>query len=79
MLHALANIEQWAYVSQQMYMNFQNQLKYTCSIDLAWDIMARFGPTNPNLPPAFFSDFTKMALDESKHLYAFLCVNSETY
>ncbi|KAL4262176.1 DUF455-domain-containing protein [Pleurotus pulmonarius] len=48
MLHALANIEQWA-------------------IDLAWDIMARFGSTHPNLPPAFFSDFTKMALDESKH------------
>ncbi|KAF8907041.1 hypothetical protein CPB84DRAFT_1675095, partial [Gymnopilus junonius] len=44
MLHALANIEQWA-----------------------WDIMARFGPTHPNLPPAFFSDFTKMALDEAKH------------
>ncbi|KAF8881558.1 hypothetical protein BD779DRAFT_1545489 [Infundibulicybe gibba] len=38
MLHALANIEQWA-----------------------WDIMARFGPTHPELPPAFFSDFTKMA------------------
>ncbi|KAH7923957.1 DUF455-domain-containing protein [Leucogyrophana mollusca] len=48
MLHALANIEQWA-------------------IDLAWDIMARFGPSNPSLPPAFFFDFTKMALDESKH------------
>lgn len=32
-----------------------------------WDIIARFGPTNPSLPPAFFSDFTKMALDESKH------------
>ncbi|KAG6898842.1 hypothetical protein C0993_003644, partial [Termitomyces sp. T159_Od127] len=48
MLHALANIEQWA-------------------IDLAWDIMARFGPAHPDLPPAFFSDFTKMALDESKH------------
>ncbi|KAJ7226979.1 hypothetical protein GGX14DRAFT_417793 [Mycena pura] len=44
MLHALANIEQWA-----------------------WDIMARFGPSHPDLPPAFFSDFTKMALDESKH------------
>ena len=29
--------------------------------------MARFGPTHPELPPAFFSDFTKMALDESKH------------
>lgn len=48
MLHALANIEQWA-------------------IDLAWDIMARFGPMNKELPPAFFADFTKMALDESKH------------
>ncbi|KAH6902553.1 hypothetical protein BKA70DRAFT_1305935 [Coprinopsis sp. MPI-PUGE-AT-0042] len=48
MLHALANIEQWA-------------------IDLAWDIMARFGPSHPDLPPAFFADFTKMALDESKH------------
>ncbi|KII84888.1 hypothetical protein PLICRDRAFT_45721 [Plicaturopsis crispa FD-325 SS-3] len=48
MLHALANIEQWA-------------------IDLAWDIMARFGPLHKDLPPAFFSDFTKMALDESKH------------
>lgn len=48
MLHALANIEQWA-------------------IDLAWDIMARFGPSNLDLPPAFFTDFTKMALDESKH------------
>lgn len=29
--------------------------------------MARFGPLHPDLPPAFFSDFTKMALDESKH------------
>ncbi|KAK7682020.1 hypothetical protein QCA50_014984 [Cerrena zonata] len=48
MLHALANIEQWA-------------------IDLAWDIIARYGPAHPELPPAFFSDFTKMALDESKH------------
>ncbi|KAF9077822.1 hypothetical protein BDP27DRAFT_1311720 [Rhodocollybia butyracea] len=48
MLHALANIEQWA-------------------VDLAWDIMARFGPMHKDLPPAFFSDFTKMALDESKH------------
>ncbi|KAJ4482059.1 DUF455-domain-containing protein [Lentinula aciculospora] len=48
MLHALANIEQWA-------------------IDLAWDIMARFGPVHKDLPPAFFSDFSKMALDESKH------------
>ncbi|KAM5545839.1 hypothetical protein V8D89_000877 [Ganoderma adspersum] len=44
MLHALANIEQWA-----------------------WDIIARYGPSHPDLPPAFFADFTKMALDESKH------------
>ncbi|KAI0029057.1 hypothetical protein K488DRAFT_80382 [Vararia minispora EC-137] len=44
MLHALANIEQWA-----------------------WDIMVRFGPEHRDLPPAFFSDFAKMALDESKH------------
>lgn len=29
--------------------------------------MARFGPSHPDLPPAFFSDFSKMALDESKH------------
>ncbi|GJJ14422.1 hypothetical protein Clacol_008686 [Clathrus columnatus] len=48
MLHALANIEQWA-------------------IDLAWDIIARFGPSHPDLPHQFFSDFTKVALDESKH------------
>ncbi|KAI0310222.1 hypothetical protein OF83DRAFT_1026353, partial [Amylostereum chailletii] len=48
MLHALANIEQWA-------------------IDLAWDIIARHGAANPDLPPAFFSDFAKMALDEAKH------------
>lgn len=48
MLHALANIEQWA-------------------IDLAWDIMVRFGPSHPEIPSAFFSDFSRMALDESKH------------
>lgn len=48
MLHALANIEQWA-------------------IDLAWDIIARYGPSHPSLPLAFYSDFTKVALDESKH------------
>ncbi|KAJ7573648.1 hypothetical protein C8J56DRAFT_1065788 [Mycena floridula] len=53
MLHALANIEQWA-------------------IDLAWDIMVRFGPRHKDLPPAFFADFTKMALDESKH-FSLLC------
>ncbi|KAI0795865.1 DUF455-domain-containing protein [Abortiporus biennis] len=44
MLHALANIEQWA-----------------------WDIIARFGPLHPELPPSFFSDWSKVALDESKH------------
>ena len=32
-----------------------------------WDIIARYGPSHPDLPPAFFADFTKMALDESKH------------
>ncbi|TFK51211.1 DUF455-domain-containing protein [Heliocybe sulcata] len=49
MLHALANVEQWA-----------------------WDIIARFGPLHPDLPPAFFSDFAKVALDESKH-FSLLC------
>ncbi|KAE9383343.1 DUF455-domain-containing protein [Gymnopus androsaceus JB14] len=48
MLHASANIEQWA-------------------IDLAWDIIARFGAIHKDLPPAFFSDFSKVALDEGKH------------
>lgn len=38
-----------------------------CSIDLAWDIIARFGPLHTSLPPAFFSDWSKAALDESKH------------
>jgi uncharacterized ferritin-like protein (DUF455 family) len=33
----------------------------------SWDIMARFGSVHPDLPHAFFSDFAKMALDESKH------------
>ncbi|KZS86767.1 DUF455-domain-containing protein [Sistotremastrum niveocremeum HHB9708] len=47
MLHALANIEQWA-------------------IDLAWDIIARFGKDS-SLPHQFYSDFAKVALDESKH------------
>ncbi|KAG8833801.1 hypothetical protein FRC17_010042 [Serendipita sp. 399] len=47
MLHALANIEQWA-------------------IDLAWDIMARFG-NDRNMPHQFYTDFARMALDEAKH------------
>ncbi|KZW03303.1 DUF455-domain-containing protein [Exidia glandulosa HHB12029] len=44
MLHALANIEQWA-----------------------WDIIARHGQAYPYMPTAFFSDFARVALDESKH------------
>lgn len=34
--------------------------------------MARFGPTHPELPPAFFADFSAMALDEAKH-FTLLC------
>lgn len=37
------------------------------SIDLAWDIIARFGPTNPTLPRQFYYNFAKIALDEAKH------------
>ncbi|KIO15720.1 hypothetical protein M407DRAFT_58265, partial [Tulasnella calospora MUT 4182] len=50
-LHALANIEQWA-------------------IDLAWDMIARFGKEKVDgepLPHQFFLDWTKVAEDESKH------------
>ncbi|KAJ1304168.1 hypothetical protein OPQ81_008568 [Rhizoctonia solani] len=50
-LHALANIEQWA-------------------IDLAWDIIARFGAVKvagEPLPPQFFADWVKVAEDEAKH------------
>ncbi|CAE6495630.1 unnamed protein product [Rhizoctonia solani] len=50
-LHALANIEQWA-------------------IDLAWDIIARFGSVKlagEPLPPQFFTDWVKVAEDEAKH------------
>ncbi|KAG8795362.1 hypothetical protein FRC12_015495 [Ceratobasidium sp. 428] len=50
-IHALANIEQWA-------------------IDLAWDIIARFGSTKiagDPLPPQFFTDWVKVAEDEAKH------------
>lgn len=42
-------------------------LRLVGSIDLAWDVIARFGPHHPTLPLQFFSDFTKIALDESKH------------
>src|SRR5882724_6601772 len=39
-----------------------------CSlINRRWDIIARFGPKDTSLPLQFFSDFTKVALDESKH------------
>jgi uncharacterized ferritin-like protein (DUF455 family) len=30
-------------------------------------MIARFGPANQALPPAFFADWAKVALDESKH------------
>jgi len=33
----------------------------------SWDIIARYGATNPDLPLAFFSDWARVALDESKH------------
>lgn len=66
MLHALANIEQWAYVSS-LFAERQNISSDSHRIDLAWDMIARFGPSNPALPPAFFSDWAKVALDESKH------------
>ena len=48
-------------------------VKYLLLMDCtSWDIMVRFGPSHPDLPPAFFSDFAKMALDESKH-FSLLC------
>ena len=51
LLHSLANIEQWA-------------------MDLSWDIIARFSEfkfsDGSNLPKEFFSDFVKVAQDESK-------------
>ena len=36
-------------------------------LSLSWDIIARYGPTNQDLPHAFFSDWTRIALDEAKH------------
>lgn len=41
-------------------------------LGFSWDIIARFGPSHPTLPHQFFSDFTKIALDESKH-FSLLC------
>ena len=32
-----------------------------------WDAIARFGPKHPDIPAAFFTDFARIALDESKH------------
>ncbi|KAL6782069.1 hypothetical protein ACKKBF_B10550 [Auxenochlorella protothecoides x Auxenochlorella symbiontica] len=38
------------------------------AVDLAWDIIARFGPDpDYRLPPAFFADFVKVAGDEARH------------
>jgi uncharacterized ferritin-like protein (DUF455 family) len=67
MLHALANIEQWAYVFLTSCMPSPALTAHAPRIDLAWDMIARFGPSHKELPPAFFSDWAKVALDESKH------------
>lgn len=38
------------------------------AVDLAWDIIARFGPSmDYKLPPAFFEDFVRVAEDEARH------------
>lgn len=36
------------------------------AVDLAWDIVARFGNSAP-LPRAFFDDFVAVAADEAHH------------
>jgi uncharacterized ferritin-like protein (DUF455 family) len=74
MLHALANIEQWAYVTSILSLSCpeDDADERQGRIDLAWDVIARFGPKHPDLPPAFFSDWSKVALDESKH-FSLLC------
>ena len=36
------------------------------AVDLAWDVIARFGGT-PGLPRAFFDDFVAVAEDEARH------------
>lgn len=60
LLHSLANIEQWA-------------------MDLSWDIIARFSsvqfPDGSQLPKEFFSDFVKVAKDESKVIDSFEVYN----
>ncbi len=35
------------------------------AIDLAWDLIARFG--QPDFPPAFFADWIETAADEARH------------
>jgi len=42
---------------------FQAYPYWSCS----WDIIARYGAANRDLPHAFFSDWARIALDESKH------------
>ena len=38
------------------------------AVDLAWDIIARFGPSPDYLlPREFFEDFVKVAEDEARH------------
>lgn len=78
MLHALANIEQWAYVDflklavsstfgpALTWRVFYLQWYLCSSVYSSWDIIARFGPGS-SLPHQFFSDFSKVALDEAKH------------
>ncbi len=36
------------------------------AVDLAWDVIARFGPGN-GLPRAFWDDFVAVAQDEARH------------
>lgn len=36
------------------------------AVDLAWDVIARFGGTR-GLPRAFFDDFVAVAEDEARH------------
>lgn len=37
------------------------------AIDLAWDIVARFASSHPQLPNAFFEDWVAVADDEARH------------
>lgn len=41
------------------------------AVDLAWDVIARFGSVDSyELPPAFFDDFVTVAEDECRHFLA---------